>query len=66
MPTLSQLVYFNIFKTVSELNKEVGKADHQFYKDKTEYYYGAEINFFKKMMAKRIAKKFIKKMMENS
>lgn len=35
VPTVTQLVYFNIFKTISELNKEAGKADYMFYKEKT-------------------------------
>jgi multimeric flavodoxin WrbA len=65
-PTVTQLVYFNIFKAVSELNKEVGKADYQFYKDKADFIYDTKINFFKKMLAKRIARKNIQKITKNS
>lgn len=65
-PSVTQLVFFNIFNTISEINKETGKADYQFYKDKTDYFYDVKINFFKKMMAKRIVEKLIKKIMENS
>jgi hypothetical protein len=64
-PTFYQLVYFNIFKSISELNKKKGKADYQFYKDKINFYYDTKINFFKNMMAKWIAGKIIRKMMMN-
>lgn len=65
-PTLTQLIYFNIFKSISEINKEAGKADYQYYKDKTDFYYDTKIDFFKKMLAKRIAGNEIKKIMINS
>jgi multimeric flavodoxin WrbA len=64
-PTLTQVIYFNVFKAVSEMTKEVGEADYQFYKDKTDFIYDTKINFFKKMLAKRIAGKVIKKMDED-
>ncbi len=64
-PTITQLVYFKIFKAVSEWNKKAGIADYQFYKDKTDYFYNTKINFFKKMLAKRISGKIIRKMMKN-
>ncbi len=64
-PTLTQLVYFNIFKSISEWNKEAGVADYKFYKDKTDYFYDTKINFFKKMLAKRISGRIIKKMKKN-
>jgi multimeric flavodoxin WrbA len=63
-PTLTQLIYFNVFKAISEMTKEVGEADYQFYKDKTDFLYDTKINFFKKMLAKRIAGKVIRKMDE--
>lgn len=64
-PTMLKLIYFNIFKAISELNKKEGPADYEFYKEKTDYVYNTKINPFKKMMAKRIAGKEIKKMMKN-
>ena len=64
-PTMLKLIYFNIFKAISELNKKEGPADYEFYKDKTDYFYDTKINPFKKMMAKRIAGKEIAKMMKN-
>lgn len=45
-PTLGQLVYFNIFKSISEWNKLKGWADYEFYKDKNDYYYDSNIPFF--------------------
>ena len=63
-PTMLKLIYFNIFKAISELNKKGGPADYEFYKDKTDYIYDIKINPFKKMMAKRIAGKEIAKMMK--
>ena len=63
-PTMLKLIYFNIFKAISELNKNEGPADYEFYKDKTDYIYDTKINPFKKMMAKRIAGKEIAKMMK--
>jgi hypothetical protein len=64
-PTMLKLIYFNIFKAISELNKKGGPADYEFYRDKTDYVYNTKINPFKKMMAKRIAGKEIAKMMKN-
>ena len=57
-PTLRLVIMFYIFKSISELNKEYFKADYQYYKDKTDSPYG--INFFKKMLAKRIVRKMIR------
>jgi multimeric flavodoxin WrbA len=66
VPTVTQLVYFYIFKAVSKLNKEAGKADYQFYKDKSDYIYDVKLNFLKKMLAKRIAGKIVRQIMKNS
>ena len=60
-----KLVYFNIFKAISELNRDGCPADHEFYKDRTDYAYDTKINPFKKMMAKRIAAKEIAKMVKD-
>jgi len=64
-PTMLKLIYFHIFKAVSELNKKEGPADYEFYKDKTDYIYDTKINPFKKWMANRIAKKEITKMVKD-
>ena len=65
-PTFAQLVYFNIFKSISELNKLKGWADYEFYKDKEDFYYDIKIPFWKNKLVKWIAGKEIKKMMANT
>ncbi len=62
-PSLGQLVYFNIFKSISVWNKTKGWADYKFYKDKKDFYYDTKISFFKKKLAKWIASREVKKMM---
>jgi multimeric flavodoxin WrbA len=64
-PKLGELVYFHIFKEISELNKKEGVADYEYYKDKTEYYYDIEIPFYQKTLAKWIAGREIKKFTAN-
>ena len=61
-PTFAQLVYFNIFKSISEWNKLKGWADYEFYKDKKDYYYHIKIPFLKKQLVKWIAGREINKM----
>ena len=58
-PPLGQLIRFNIFKSISELNKERFVADYEYYKDKTGLPCDGKINPFKKFLAKRIARKMI-------
>jgi len=65
-PTLTQIIMFNIIKSISELYKEHYQADYQYYKDKTGFYYDIKLNPFKNMLAKRIASKEIKKIMNPS
>ena len=60
-PRLGDLVYFHIFKAISELNKKEGIADYEYYKDKTGYYYDVEVPFYKKSLAKWIAGREIQK-----
>jgi len=64
-PTMGQMIRFNIFKSISELNKEHFKADYQYYKDKNDFPCDGKINFFKKMLAKRITRKMIRNFMKN-
>ncbi len=64
-PTFNDLVYFHIFKAISELNKKEGIADYEYYKDKTDYYYDLKIPFYKNRFAKWVAGKEIKKFSEN-
>ena len=65
-PTMTQMVMFNLFKSISELDKEHFKADYQYYKDKNNFYYDIKLNPFKNMLAKRIVKKEIEKIMNPS
>lgn len=65
-PTFAQLVYFNIFKSISKWNKLKGRADYQFYKDKKDYYYDIKIPLLKNKLVKWIAGKEIKKMKANT
>ncbi len=65
-PSLNQLVYFNIFKSISEWNKLKGWADYEFYHGKQDFYYDVKIPFWKKKMAKWISGKTIKKMKAES
>ncbi len=65
-PTLTQIIMFNLLKSISELAKEYFQADYQYYKDKTNFYYDTKLNPLKNMLAKRIAKKEIKKILNPS
>jgi len=58
-PSLKKIVPFNIFKYVSKLDKELMKADYEYYKDKGDYYYEMKIPFAKKIIAKKLADKII-------
>ncbi len=58
-PTLDFLVPFHIFKLVSELESDFMKADYEYYKGKTDFYYDIKINPLKTMIAKKVARKTI-------
>ena len=59
-PSIGLVVVFHIFKAVSEAFPDVYRADYEYYKDKTDYYYDTKIPFYKK----RIAEKYVKKTMK--
>jgi len=59
-PSKELVIVFNIFKTVSELCKDVYKADYEYYKDKTDYYYDTKISFYQKLVAKSVVNKITK------
>jgi len=65
VPTLLQLIYFNIFRSLSVITKKTNSADYEYYKDKVGFNYDVKINFFKKMLAQWIAGKEVKKIMMN-
>ena len=58
-PSLKMLIPFNIFKYVSKLDKELMKADYEYYKDKGDYYYETKIPFYKRIIAKKLTEKII-------
>ena len=58
-PSLNLMVPFNIFKYVSKLDKDLMKADFEYYKDKGDYYYDVKIPFYKKFIAQRVTNKII-------
>jgi len=58
-PSISMLVPFHIFKYVALIGPKVMQADHEYYKDKVDYYYDTKIPFFKKMITKRVVIKII-------
>jgi multimeric flavodoxin WrbA len=64
-PSLGQLVYFNILKSISELNKLKGWADYEYYRDKNDFYYDVKIPIVKNKLARWIAGREIKKMLAN-
>ncbi len=71
MPTLppsismTQLIYYNVFRTLSQLQKDAYKADYKYYKDKPFVPEGVTVNAFKRIFAKFMVNKIIKKMMSN-
>ena len=63
--TMTQLIYYNVFRTLSQLQKDTYKADYKFYKDKTDVPGNVKVNVFKKMFANFMTGRIIKKMMKN-
>ena len=63
--TLTQLIYYNVFRTLSQLQKDMYKADYKYYKDKTDVPDNVKVNGFKKMFANFMTGRIVKKMMEN-
>jgi multimeric flavodoxin WrbA len=55
-PSKESVIWFNILKTVSELAKDVYKADYEYFKDKTDYFYDVKLSFFNKLVAKSVEK----------
>ena len=63
--TLTQLIYYNVFRTLSQLQKDMYKADYKFYKDKSDVPGNVKVNVFKKMFANFMVRRIIKRMMKN-
>ena len=60
-PSLGLLVPFKLFKEVSQLDKDVMKADYEYYKNKGDFSYDAKIGFLKKALVKKVVKKILSK-----
>jgi multimeric flavodoxin WrbA len=58
-PPLGMLIPFNIFKYVSEIDRENMRADYEYYKDKADYFYETKIPFYKRFITKRVVKKIV-------
>jgi multimeric flavodoxin WrbA len=56
-PSLNMLVPFGIFKYVSEIGRNEMKADYEYYRNKTDYYYETKVPQYKKIIARRVIKK---------
>ncbi len=63
--SLTQLIYYNVFRTMSQLQKDMYKADYKFYKDKSDVPDNVKVNIFKKMLANYMTGSIVKKMMKN-
>ena len=58
-PSLSLMIPFNIFKYVSQIDRDNMTADYEYYKEKGDYYYKARIPIYKKFIAKKVSDKII-------
>ncbi len=63
--SLTQLIYYNVFRTLSQLQKDMYKADYKFYKNKSDVPDNVKVNAFKKMFANFMTGRIVKKMMKN-
>ena len=59
------MIYYNVFRTLSQLQKDMYKADYKFYKGKSDVPGNVKVNVFKKMFANFMTGRIIKKMMMN-
>ncbi len=59
-PSVGLVIVFSIFKSVSMAFKDVYRADYEYYKDKTDFYYDTKIPFYKKWLAKKVVDKTMK------
>jgi multimeric flavodoxin WrbA len=63
--SMTQLIYYNVFRTLSQLQKDMYKADYKYYKDKSDVPDNVKVNVFKKMLANFMTGRIVKKMMKN-
>ena len=57
-PTVTQVIMFNLFKSISEIYPDNYSADHRYYQDKNGYYDDSKVSFWKQMVARRVVKGF--------
>jgi hypothetical protein len=65
-PTMTQLILFNLYKSISQFAKDYFEADYQYYQDKTDYYYDVDIPPEMNMKAKQIVQQELQKLMNPS
>lgn len=63
--SLTQLIYYNVFRTLSQLQKDMYKADYKFYKNKSDVPDNVKVNVLKKMFVNYMTGRIVKKMMKN-
>ena len=63
--SMTQLIYYNVFRTLSQLQKDMYKADYKFYKGKSDVPDNVKVNAFNKMFANFMTSRIVKKMMKN-
>lgn len=61
-PSLERLIPFKVYKSVSLQDRDLRKADFEYYQDKGDYYYDAQIGWIEKFIANRISHKIIKQL----
>ena len=61
-PTMTQLILFNLYKSISQFAKEYFEADYQYYQDKTDYHFDTDIHPEMNMKAKQIVQQALQKM----
>ena len=61
-PSLDNLIPFKVHKQVSLQDRDLMKADFEYYKDKEDYHYDAQIGMVKKIIANRISHKIIRQL----
>ena len=65
-PTMTQLILFNLYKSISQFAKDYFEADYQYYQDKTDYHLDIDIHPEMNMKAKQIVQQELQKMMNPS
>ena len=59
-PTFLNVMWFQVFKTISERHKNYFPADFDFYKDKEYFFYETKVNPLKTFVAKLMVRLFLR------